>query len=265
MVLDARALRRLWLPAFTPSPRGALRLVCIPHAGAGASIYRRWSGLLPPSILVSPVQLPGREERYSESPKKSIQEIAEELAPILGASVDGSFALFGYSMGALIAFETARQLRKQGLPMPCGIIVAAHQPPQQSIVRKPIYHLPEDEFLTELREIGGMPEELFDYPELLEFVLPALRSDLQACDTYFCTPEEPLAVPFAVVGGRYDPHVPTESLIDWKEQSSEPCSVDLLPGGHFFLRESRDLLLERVLQCLSRWKRDGFNKSNSLA
>lgn len=245
---------RRWFPAH-PKPRaGAIHLFCIPHAGAGASIYRSWVDLLPPSVLVSPVQLRGREDRLAEPPQPSITAIADDLAPALGSWVDGPYVLFGYSMGALIAFETARRLRRAGLPMPAGMIVAAHRPPHCPAARNPVWQLPDDQFLNELRSMGGMSNDVLACAELLELVMPALRADFKACDIYSWTHEAPLDIPLAVFGGWKDPQVPPETLGEWRECSLKPVTLRMFPGGHFFIRENRDLMLRSLAQSVVQFR-----------
>jgi len=252
-VIDA-ALAKLWFPAI-PGPRnGSLRLFCIPHAGAGASLYRTWAQQMPQSIRVSPVQLPGREDRFAEAPRSSIAAIADELAGALAGELDGHYALFGHSMGALIAFEVARRLRRQALPMPDGLVLAGHQAPHLPLARKPISRLPDAEFLNELRAMGGMPGEAFAHPELVEFVLPALRADFKACDDYVAGEEAPLDIPFAILGGWKDPYAPRHLLEHWREHSLKPSTLQMFPGGHFFPNENRDLLLRALAVRLTEWQ-----------
>jgi medium-chain acyl-[acyl-carrier-protein] hydrolase len=239
---------RSWLPVY-PEPRpDATRLFCIPHAGAGASIYRSWGDRLLPSVLVSPVQLKGREERFKEWPQTSIVAIASDLASILAERVEGPFVLFGYSMGAIIAWETARTLRRIDGPMPSAIVLAAHRAPHLPLPRKPIWNLPEKEFLAELRDIGGISDEVLACPELMDFVMSALRADFEACETYRCAEEAPLDIPVAVFGGAKDHFVPPDSLEAWSEHSLRPLTLRTLPGGHFFLRENRAQLQEYLAQ-----------------
>jgi surfactin synthase thioesterase subunit len=247
----------LWLPARARPVRASgatLELFCLPHAGAGATLYRGWGEELPESIIVSPVQLPGRENRYGEAARTSITEISTELALVLAGAITGPYALFGCSMGALIAYETALQLRRLGLTMPAGLVVAAHQPPHQRLARKKIWQLPKPEFLEELRSMGGMPEELWAHPELVEFLLPTLRADFQACDTYRYSGEAPLSIPVAVLGGWNDEHVRPDLLEAWGEMTTQGCTTHMFPGGHFFMKDNRSAMLRTLAKCLSDWQ-----------
>lgn len=243
---------RQWLPSAPTWRPGCVRLICFPFAGAGASVYRAWSNLLPPEFLVSPVQLKGREERWNEAPHRTIAEIVAELGPALADMCDVPSIFFGYSMGALVAFELVHYLRQAGFPMPSALVVGARGAPHMPSTRNPIWNLPDDRFLAEIRELGGMPEEILQSPELLEFVMPALRADLQVCDTYTYQQLPPLDIPLVAFGGLLDRHVPQAHLEAWQEQTSRPLTTELFPGGHFFLKEDRDLMLRSLIRFLTR-------------
>jgi len=243
---------RQWFP-FAPTSRpGCVRLICFPFAGAGASVYRAWSKFLPPVFLVSPVQLKGREERWNETPHRTMAEIVAELGPALADMCDVPSVFFGYSMGALVAFELVHYLRQAGLPMPSALIVGARGAPHMPSTRTPIWNLPDDRFLAEIRELGGVSEEILQSPELLEFVMPALRADLQVCETYRYQQLPPLALPLVALGGVLDRHVPQAHLEAWQAHTSLPLTTELFPGGHFFLREHRDLMLRSLISFLTR-------------
>ncbi len=240
-----------WFPTALESRPGSIRLVCIPFAGGGASVYRAWANILPSHVLLAPVQLKGREERAHEEPHTAISDIVSELAPVLAASADLPYVLFGYSMGALIAFELAHFLREANLPMPAALVLGARGAPQMPVMRKPIWDLPEDQFLARILELGGMSEEILRYPELLAFVMPALRADLKACDTYQSSQRPPLDVPVAVFGGLLDHNVPAGHLDAWQQHTSQLLTVELFPGGHFFLKENRDAMLRSLTRFLN--------------
>lgn len=207
-------------------------------------MYRKWVDLLSPSLLVSPLQLPGREERFKEPPLKTVTAVADAVAPVLASRHDGPYLIFGHSMGALIAFETALRLRAIGAPAPLGIVLAAHRAPHLPSCIKPAWNLPDDLFLAELRRGGGTPEEALSNPELLAFLMPALRADFQVCDTYAWEPgHAPLDIPFAVFGGLADPYVPRQSLSAWSRHTTRALTLRMFPGGHFFLKDDRDPVL----------------------
>ena len=244
-------LQKTWFTRFPASQKGALRLFCLPWAGAGASVYWAWQNILPPSMLLSPVQLKGREARNGEPPNTSILQSAAELGNVLASVLDGPYVIWGHSMGALIAFETARFLRRSQLPMPAALILSGHRAPNLQATREPIGHLPHDAFIDKLLELGGISEQVLASPELVEFLMPTLRADFQACETYQYSEEPPLNIPIAVFGGKGDSDVPAETLAAWGEQTTSPLLLRMFPGGHFFPKQDPHLVIRNLMEFVS--------------
>lgn len=234
-----------WITCPRPNPGAALRLFCLSSAGAGASMYRLWPSHLPPSVEICPVQLPGREDRYREPAFTSLIGLSRAVAREMTPWLDRPFALFGHSMGALLAFEVARALRHSRAPAPQALILAAYPAPA-SPPRAPIHHLPEAEFIEEMRKLEGTSEAVLRNQELMEFVLPTLRADFQACDTYRYAPEPPLECPIVVYGGADDREVTVAELEAWRPATAGPFERVVLPGNHFFIHSQRDRLLADI-------------------
>lgn len=200
--------------------------------------------MLPDDVEVRPVQPPGREDRYREPALPSIVALAAAVADEMKPYVDEPFALFGHSMGALVAFEVARALRRTGAPEPAMLFLSAYRAPHASVTRTPIHDLPDAEFLDQMRRLQGTPEAVLQNRELVEFLLPALRSDFRACDTYEYVEEPPLAAPFVMYGGDNDAEVGAGHLAEWRAYTTGPFAQRIFPGNHFFIHSHRDLLLE---------------------
>src|SRR3954469_937665 len=132
-----------------------MRLFCFPHAGAGASAYREWETELAGTLQVCRVQLPGREERVREPAFTNVLRLAEVLADELEPWFDRPFAFFGHSMGALIAFELTRELRRRALPLPAHLFVSARRAPHLPARKRALHALPDDEFDADLRALDG--------------------------------------------------------------------------------------------------------------
>jgi medium-chain acyl-[acyl-carrier-protein] hydrolase len=243
--MSARIVSR-WITCPAPNPQAAMRLFCLPFAGGGASIYRAWPAALPSWVEVCPVQLPGREERYSEPAHTSVTGVSRALARELTPWLDKPFAIFGHSMGALLAFETARALRHAGARMPAALLAAAYPAPQEAVTRTPIHQLPDRAFIEEMRRMEGTPEAVLANAELMAFMLPVLRADFEACDTYAFVEEQPLEVALAVYGGADDREVDRAGLEAWRHTTRGAFSLRLFPGGHFFVQAHRDSLLADI-------------------
>lgn len=235
-----------WFLRPRPNPQAKLRMFCLPYAGGGASAYVPWANLLPPSIELYAVQLPGRERRIREAAFTNSETLIAALVPQLLPLLDQPFVLFGHSMGALLSFELTRALRRQGI-QPRALLVTGHRAPQLPDKRRPVHALPEPELIDELRQMNGTPEEVLAHPELLELLIPIIRADFELCETYRYTSEPPLALPISAFGGLQDPLFSREELAGWREQTTATCTQRMLPGDHFFIHANRQALLQAIL------------------
>lgn len=230
-----------------PSPR--VRLFVFPHAGSGVAAYRPWARDLPADVQLALVQLPGREARIQEPPARRMGALVEALVPALLPHLDVPFAFFGHSMGAHVAFETARALRTHGR-QPAHLFASGNRAPHLPFPRPRIHHLPDARVQEELVRLGGTPPAVLADPSLMALLLPIFRADLELCETYACEPSPPLACPMTVLGGARDPDVPVEALEAWRRHTTGPFALRVFEGGHFFLQEDRRAVLETVVDAL---------------
>jgi surfactin synthase thioesterase subunit len=159
--------------------------------------------------------------------------LAEDLSRF---ALDRPYVLLGHSMGAVLAFEMARSLRREGHRLPQLFMFSACRPPHAIAVRERLSNLPDVELVAVLQDqYGGIPPAVRDNPELQKLLLPALRADFQMIETYRYTDEQPLDVPFLLMGGTDDRAVSAGQLMEWRRHTTQDSSVRLLPGGHFFL------------------------------
>ena len=227
-----------WITCPRPNPGAPLRLFCLSSAGAGASMYRLWPSQLPASVEVCPVQLPGREDRYREPAFTSLAGLSRAIAREMTPFLDRRYAIFGHSMGALIAFELAFALEHDGGRPPVALFVSGRRPPDETDLAAPVHGLPDAEFLDELqRRYGGVPDVVRREPELLALLLPGLRADVRALETYRIADDTRVACPVHVYGGREDTRPRPDQLEGWTRRTEQPVRVQLFPGGHFFVAE----------------------------
>jgi medium-chain acyl-[acyl-carrier-protein] hydrolase len=223
-----------------------MRLFCLPFAGGGASVYREWPGYFPDDVEVVPIQLPGRESRFCEPASDSVDLLADRLVDGLWCYLDRPFALFGHSMGALVAFELARRLRQLSLE-PVHLFASGSRAPHLPS-RSPDRHaLPDPEFIAALRGLNGVPREILENAEFIDVLLPMIRSDFKLAETYRFRPQAPLCCPVTTFGGRQDSEVTQDDLEAWTHHTTGAFKVHLLPGDHFFVNSSRTRLLELVI------------------
>lgn len=224
-----------WFPDAEASDAAALRLFAFPHAGGGATTFHRWRAALPAGVALWPVRLPGRESRISEVPFDSMEPLVEALGQAIEPFLGGPFAFYGHSLGATIAFELARQLRRRNLPLPRCLFVSGARAPRFRLNHLPPPEPSDAELLGELRGLGGVPEEALDDPEWRSAMLPALRADSTLYRSYSYREEPPLKCAIRAYGGREDSRITRAHLEAWRDETSGSFAVAMLPGGHFFI------------------------------
>jgi medium-chain acyl-[acyl-carrier-protein] hydrolase len=240
-----------WLVKPKVDADASLRLFCFPYAGGGAVIYRSWSARLPMAEVL-PVQLPGRETRLKEAPYTNLLSLVRATGRALLPYLDRPFCFFGHSMGALLAFELARELRREYALSPARIFLSGRRAPGIPRQHKGIHSLPRNEFIERLRGLNGTLPAVLEHTELIELLLPRLRADFAVCETYRYTPEAPLDCGIAAFGGLDDRHVRREHLEGWREQTTGEFKLRMLPGDHFFLHSAQEVLLDIMFRELHR-------------
>lgn len=217
-------------------------LFCFPWAGGGTALYRSWRGRLGEGTGVCAVRLPGRESRLGETPFTDIRVLVAALTEALLPHLDRPFAFYGHSMGAGIAFELARSLRRQALRMPSALLVSSARAPQLRTAA-PQGPDPNDEQLIEqVTRLGGLADD----PDVVRVALPALRADTRLYRHYVYEPDAPMALPIGAYGGAEDASLTREHLEAWREQTTSSFSLKLWPSGHFFFREFEAEFLEAL-------------------
>jgi medium-chain acyl-[acyl-carrier-protein] hydrolase len=223
-----------------------LTLFCIPHAGGGASAYRGWAEALAPHVAVKVLQLPGRESRFREPTIATLAQASNDLHRQMGTIGGRPFALFGHSMGGILAFELAHRLRDSGSE-PAHLFVSASSPPDRAQVETPISHLPDAAFVEQLdRRYGGIPTVMLKNADLLAAFLPALRADFAILEGYRLADRPLLNCPLAVFCGRDDNVIDQSALRGWELRTSGKYINILVGGNHFYLQLQRGNLTRLI-------------------
>ena len=237
----------VWIKYRGQDSQTGLRLFCFPFAGGGASIFRTWPHRLPPDIEVCAIQLPGREDRFQETPFDRLSSLIDALADVLYPYMDLPFAFFGHSLGSLTAFELTRRLRRKKAPCPLQLFVSGSRAPQLPNSDPPMHQLPDAEFIEALRRFKGTPKAVLENPEFMEVFSPLLRSDMRLYETYVYDHEAPLDCPITAFGGLEDAEVSRQEVAGWSDQTRSRFRMHMFPGDHFFLNGKKDNdLLEAI-------------------
>jgi surfactin synthase thioesterase subunit len=240
-----------WILRPRPVENARVRMFGFPYAGVGPSVFRPWTTELPSGLELLIVQLPGREGRWREPALKSISEIVPAVADALMPQLVEPFVFYGHSLGGLIAFEVTRLLRRRGAPLPLRLFLGAHRAPHLPNPHPPIRHLPDLEFIDQIRQrYDGIPQAVLDNPELLELMLPCLRADFHAYETYEYAEEAPLPCPVSAFGGEKDTYVTASEVAGWREQTAGPFRLRMTSGNHFFLQTHRPAIISGIREDL---------------
>ncbi|MFC5701154.1 thioesterase II family protein [Cohnella faecalis] len=223
------------------------KLFCFAYAGGSASIFLGWKKRLSDHLEVVPVEYAGRGSRFSEPLCENIEEMLSDLVKQISIRMDGSpFALFGHSMGSLLAYELAYRLRESFGMLPTHLFASGQSPPHRKECKKMIHALPRDEFMAEVTEIGGTPPQFFEEPDLQELFLPVLRADFKIVETYrFMEKSAPLDCDITVLSGARDDGIQGD-LREWEKHTRGKTAFYELDGDHFFIREQEESILNIV-------------------
>lgn len=221
-----------WIRRFHPSD-APLRLVCFPHAGGAASYYHRMSRTLSAETDVLAVQYPGRQDRRGEPCVGDLAKLADLVLEEIHPWADRPLAFFGHSMGALLSFEVARRLEHEGVTL-STLFVSGRRAPH--LTRHGDIHLrSDDELVAAVRKLNNGDLRLLDDPEARDLLLPPLRSDYRAVETYRYEPGTALGCPVVVLTGDQDPQVACDEARAWREHTTGAFELRKFPGGHFYL------------------------------
>ncbi|WP_435593648.1 thioesterase II family protein [Nocardia sp. bgisy118] len=244
--MSALASGNPWLRNLFPTAKNDARLICFPHAGGAASYYIPMAKALESVVDVTAIQYPGRQDRRSECPVGDIGTLADRIVEVLDAIQDESpVAFFGHSMGAVVAFEVARRLEHLRANTPVVLFASGRRAP--GIQRQEAVHkYGNDGLVAEIRALGGTNSSMFDDDELIRMILPAVRADYRAIESYVCAPEAVIACPIVAVRGIDDPRVSLSDAQAWGNHTTSKFGLHTMPGNHFYINGQLDGLTALV-------------------
>jgi surfactin synthase thioesterase subunit len=229
----------------------AARLFCLPYSGASAMVYARWRRALPSWLAVHPVELPGRGSRAGEPLSTDPVRLAASLAGEVEGLIDEPYALFGHSLGSLLAFELAHALLKRGAPPPLVLFASGGEAPALRDDRDLARPRSDAELIADLRGYQGTPEEALADAELMAVVLPVLRADFMMAGAYAYRPRPALPCPVHVLAGTRD-DLDRPALEAWGLETCGGFAIDLFEGDHFFIHARQAEVLSVLDAALSR-------------
>jgi medium-chain acyl-[acyl-carrier-protein] hydrolase len=231
-----------------------IKLFCLPYAGGSSIIYKKWQPLLPDDIELVAVELAGRGKRSNEPLYKDVAEAVEDVYSIITRDIynAGDYAIYGHSMGAMLAYELAQKIRANNLPEPLHVFFSGRGTPHIKSKREKIYHTMDDkEFQKEILNLGGTPKEFFEYPELMDYLLPILKSDFKISETAVREKNiHPLNYDITVCTGKQEEELEAEDIHGWMLHTKQLCTVHYFNGGHFFINDEAEKIVDLISKTL---------------
>ncbi|KAB2339841.1 thioesterase II family protein [Actinomadura rudentiformis] len=234
-----------WFRCAETRPWASMRLFCLPHAGGSAGFYRSWAKEISPAVEVHAVQYPGRADRLGDAFVTDAHQLARLIAGAMAPLLDRPAAIFGHSMGAVIAYEVTRLLQERGAA-PVHLFASGTRPPHDRGDDR-VTGKDDDAVVAEMVKLGGTDAEAMRDPELRELVLPYVRNDFRLIEEYVHRPGTRLTVPVTAVIGDADPHVTEAQAAGWAEVTDGRFALRVLHGDHFYLVPRQSEVLSEVM------------------
>jgi medium-chain acyl-[acyl-carrier-protein] hydrolase len=244
MIPDTLLTQEVCCPKHIAAPN--LRLICFPPAGSGTVIYQKWAAQLPPEVEMWIIRLPGRETRLREPAFDRLAPLVEAVADALAPHLEQPYLFFGHSLGSLISFELSCYLRNQGRSSPLHLLLSGHRAPHRPPLNPPIHQANNQLFLERIKNMGGTPDKFFEMKELVEMMLPALRADFTAWETYQYEPKPPLDIPITVFGSDGDRDAAEADILAWEEHTNDKFIAHMFHGSHFYFQNDPKPLLNLI-------------------
>ncbi|MEQ1511745.1 MAG: alpha/beta fold hydrolase [Lysobacteraceae bacterium] len=222
-----------WFTDFGQSSEAPIRLFTFAHSGGGASVFNKWYKALPGTHVLA-ARLPGRESRIAEPAHSAMGALIDTLAGQIAPRLDRPFALYGHSLGGLIAFELAHRLRELGLRQPERLLIGAYRSPERRSPHPELHALADADLVTGLKRYDSMPQSIIDSPELMALLVPMLRADFSLFETYTYRDRAPLDRPIVVYYGNDDRMIGPAEMDGWRTKSSADVRLHPIEAGHFF-------------------------------
>ena len=230
-----------------------ITLFCFPYAGGNIYSYREMTKNAPKEIKIIPFEYPGRLTRQNESLLFDIYDIMADCITQLRSHLRTPYALYGHSMGSIVAWLVTQQAIKQGLPPPEHLFVSGRAGPSSLNKEDKKHDLPRQDFFDSIREIGGCPKEIFEDEALLDLIESHLRADFKAIEEFEYRTAPPLNIPISAFVGK-DEDITMEEAYKWKDETQSEFHLYHFEGNHFFIsskgREMMKIIYSELLRKL---------------
>lgn len=235
-------------------------LYLFPYAGGSAAVFRQWPRYFDDSYDLVGIQLPGRGSRLLEPAEIDYRVLVGDIADALVADRrHARFAIYGHSMGALLAHRVALELQRRGAGQPDCLFLSGCKAPHLARPRRHTAAMSDADFLDELRRLEGTPAALLENAELMQLLLPTIKADFMLLDRWYddlaASPRAELALPICAMSGRRDIHCSRADVEAWQEHTHGPLESLEYSGGHFFLQSQEARLVGDIRERLDMLRR----------
>jgi len=229
-----------------------VKLFCFPYAGGSSAMYEKWRKTMHNSIELIPIEYSGRGKRFSESLCNTMDEVVDDIYKTIKNDLDTApYAFFGHSMGSLVSYELTHKIKKINHNQPSHIFFSGKAAPNIKGRNKDLHKLEDEEFKEEIFKLEGTPKEILENKDLMNIFLPILRSDFKIVEEYsYKNDVEKLNSNFTILYGK-DDDMKFNEICDWQKHTNEKCNFIKFPGGHFFINENSEEIINIVNSLLA--------------
>lgn len=220
------------------------RVLGIYHAGGYAGQYTKWRHYWPHDVDLILFERPGRGRRQHEVSNTNSTLLLEEIYESFALHFEQPYILYGHSVGAQLAYGLTQLLQERKKPLPSKLCIAGRESPDCP-PKKDISYLPDSEFIAALKELYDLSDLISNNQELISYFLPILRADIQLNENVQQFKREKIRCPIQVLCGKSEGE--EKRFSGWHKYTTGSFSFQQLPGDHFFVFTSPQLVIQQLL------------------
>lgn len=233
-----------WLTGMYRPKGNQLSLYCLPHAGGNSEDYLNWQSDLIDGLYMKAIVFPGCGRRHNEEHISNINELITELTSVIEQDCEEEFYIFGHSMGAILAWEIAKKIRKK----PSGLLLSASLSPSEipspRILR--MADMNNESFIKEIKFFNGLDENILSNPFISEIIADKLKRDFKLISQYRYFPTGKVDIPIMAIVGHEDAHVPAKKMLQWQGYTNNFLGLRAVDGNHFYFNEHPEAVVDAI-------------------
>ena len=231
-----------------------ISLLCIPYAGASASLFAKWQSDFEQNILICPILLPFRDSRRKENMPESVSKLAMDFITENAELLTKPYAIFGHCTGAILGYEIARIAKKVYGVEPIFLIVSSSQQPAIVPEEAKVMCDADDAVIMEyLINENLVEKEILYIPEFIEYYFPILREDFRLYANYLVTKEK-FKCPIIAMYDPNDSKIKEINILGWNQYTEQFRKI-VVRGGHYAFLNNEKELISSINQIVNEVKR----------